>query len=192
MIFFYLQHKGGSISDTDLITFRDKRYRQQTIFFGVNDEDEDDDEFEVGWGEMLNQHSKNSNQSDDEEEEEESDDDENDVDRWIKDNGSKVTMIGMLMQLRKCVNHPYVFRSNYTINEKFVECSGKLRVMDAMLKKLFADPAKGHKVIIYSQFVMVLDVLAEYCDLREVCLNKFSFNFNFNVNIFIAVEICTN
>lgn len=70
---------------------------------------------------------------------------------------------------RKIVNHPYLVHwpkapNGYLeINEDLLKTSGKLLVLDAMLKKLHA---QGHKVLIFSTLVMLLDLLEEYLTLR--------------------------
>ena len=45
-----------------------------------------------------------------------------------------------------------------------VSCSGKMVLIDKLLPKL---QAEGHRVLIFSQFVMMLDILEEYCQLRN-------------------------
>ena len=44
-----------------------------------------------------------------------------------------------------------------------VKCSGKLVLLDKLLPKLRAD---GHRVLIFSQFRMMLEILEEYLVLR--------------------------
>lgn len=43
---------------------------------------------------------------------------------------------------------------------RLIADSGKMQILDPLLKKLKAD---GHKVLIYSQFTKVLDILEDYC-----------------------------
>ena len=45
-----------------------------------------------------------------------------------------------------------------------VRACGKLTVMDKLLKKLIGE---GHKVLVFSQFTMLLDQLEDYCLLRN-------------------------
>ena len=45
-----------------------------------------------------------------------------------------------------------------------VSCYGKMVLIDKLLPKL---QAEGHRVLIFSQFVMMLDILEEYCQLRN-------------------------
>jgi SWI/SNF-related matrix-associated actin-dependent regulator of chromatin subfamily A member 5 len=48
--------------------------------------------------------------------------------------------------------------------EHLVTASSKLTVLDLLLTKIYAD---GEKVIIFSQFTTMLDVLEDYCMLRS-------------------------
>lgn len=77
------------------------------------------------------------------------------------------------MQLRKCCNHPYCFRGTEPegaeeYGEHIVEASGKLIVIDKLLKKIFK---KKEQVLLFSCFTMALDVIEDYCELRgfEYC-----------------------
>ena len=52
----------------------------------------------------------------------------------------RVRLLNILMQLRKCCNHPYLFDGAepgppYTTNEHLVVNSGKLSVLDKLLPK---------------------------------------------------------
>ena len=70
-----------------------------------------------------------------------------------------------MMQLRKCTNHPYLFEEADPgpTDERLVEASGKLRVLDRLLPKL---QAAGHRCVLFSQFTSVLDVLEDYLNYR--------------------------
>ncbi|KAJ2849193.1 putative ATPase, partial [Coemansia brasiliensis] len=75
---------------------------------------------------------------------------------------------------RKVCQHPYLFdfpvtdptdpESPYLIDEQLVRASGKLLVLDRLLPELFA---RGHRVLIFSQFSRVLDILECYAELRK-------------------------
>jgi SWI/SNF-related matrix-associated actin-dependent regulator of chromatin subfamily A member 5 len=61
----------------------------------------------------------------------------------------------LLIQLRKCCNHPYLFPSAETVvatsgeaGEDVVTASGKLQVLDRLLPKL---QKNGHRVVLFSQ-----------------------------------------
>lgn len=74
-------------------------------------------------------------------------------------------------QLRKVANHPYLFgeppSSFGELTEGLVSASGKLRTLDVMLHQLLSE---GHKVLIFSQFTRVLDLLADFLLLRREAL----------------------
>ncbi|KAJ2132574.1 putative ATPase [Coemansia sp. RSA 1807] len=79
-----------------------------------------------------------------------------------------------LMQQRKVCQHPYLFdfpvtdpsdpESPYLIDEQIVRTSGKLLMLDRLLPALFA---RGHRVLVFSQFSRVLDILECYAELRK-------------------------
>ena len=72
------------------------------------------------------------------------------------------------MQLRKVCNHPYLFPNiepeGIPEGEHLIEASGKLIILDRLLKKLYEEG--NHKVLIFSQMTMVLDILEDYCNYR--------------------------
>lgn len=73
------------------------------------------------------------------------------------------------MQLRLVCNSPHNFYNPWTysddpVDETVVTKSGKMLLLDRLLPALF----KGnHKVLIFSQFKTQLDILEDYCNLRE-------------------------
>lgn len=80
----------------------------------------------------------------------------------------KSRLQNIVMQLRKCCNHPYLFEGAepgppFTTDEHLVENSGKLRVLDKLLQRL---KAKGSRVLIFSQMSRLLDILEDYCWFR--------------------------
>jgi SNF2 family DNA or RNA helicase len=70
-------------------------------------------------------------------------------------------------KLRKIALHPYLLRREYDIDESMVEASGKLRVLDDILQKLFAAPTLCHKVIIFTLWTQVLEILEDYVNYRQ-------------------------
>ena len=58
----------------------------------------------------------------------------------------------MLMQLRKCANHPYLFdgaeQPPFENDERLCTSAGKMQLLDKLLLKLRAG---GHRVLIFSQ-----------------------------------------
>ncbi|KAI6654993.1 Lymphoid-specific helicase [Oopsacas minuta] len=78
------------------------------------------------------------------------------------------------VHLRKVVNHPYLIAHPYDqfekgkaliISEDVVQLSGKMRILDTMLKNLIQ---KGHKMLIYSQWVRILDLIQDLMELRDI------------------------
>jgi len=84
---------------------------------------------------------------------------------------TNVKMQNTMMMLRKIVNHPYLVKwevdeaGDYLVNKDMIYDSGKLAVVDQMLKRLIKD---GHRVLIFSQMTMMLDILADYLDMEEI------------------------
>lgn len=74
------------------------------------------------------------------------------------------------MMYRHVVNHPYLIHyplndaGVHKIDENIVKVSGKMLVLDAMLKKLHKN---GHKVLLFSTMTMVMDVIEDYLSLRD-------------------------
>ena len=74
----------------------------------------------------------------------------------------------LLMQLRKCCNHPYLFSGTDVPDEgipvdELIDASGKLAVLDRILARL---KAQGHRVVLFSQFTSMLDILSDYLHLK--------------------------
>lgn len=70
-----------------------------------------------------------------------------------------------LMQLRKIALHPYLFQDRWARDDGIFRASGKVEALDRMLPKLLRF---GHKVLIFSQFTSMLDILEEYLLLRKI------------------------
>lgn len=82
---------------------------------------------------------------------------------------SKTRLLNIVMQLRKCCNHPYLFEGAepgppYTTDEHLVFNSGKMVVLDKLLRRM---KQQGSRVLIFSQMSRVLDILEDYCVFRE-------------------------
>jgi SNF2 family DNA or RNA helicase len=97
-----------------------------------------------------------------EEGDEDEDEDDREAHEWKRLNN-------LLMQLRKVCNHPFSLPGSEpafdgeSTGEAIVQASGKLVVLDKLLAKL---KAAGHRVVLFSQFVMILDILEDYMKLR--------------------------
>lgn len=81
----------------------------------------------------------------------------------------KMQLQNILMQLRKCTNHPYLFDGAepgppYTTDTHLVYNSGKLTVLDKLLPKL---QQQESRVLIFSQMTRMLDILEDYCLWRQ-------------------------
>mmetsp|Transcript_731 Transcript_731/g.851 ORF Transcript_731/g.851 Transcript_731/m.851 type:complete len:2199 (+) Transcript_731:210-6806(+) len=83
----------------------------------------------------------------------------------------------LAMQLRKCCNHPFllkgveekakegkVYESTKEEADFLAKSSGKLVLLDKLLPKL---KEGGHRVLIFSQFKIMLDILEDYLALRS-------------------------
>uniref|UniRef100_A0AC34GUT5 Uncharacterized protein n=1 Tax=Panagrolaimus sp. ES5 TaxID=591445 RepID=A0AC34GUT5_9BILA len=85
--------------------------------------------------------------------------------------GSQSGLLNIIMQLRKCCNHPYLFEKAYEEAPKLpngdyegnalVKAAGKFVLLQKMLRKLFEGK---HRVLIFSQMTKMLDILEEFCD----------------------------
>ncbi|XP_050816059.1 lymphoid-specific helicase isoform X1 [Gopherus flavomarginatus] len=77
----------------------------------------------------------------------------------------------IMMLLRKCCNHPYLIEypldpatQQFKVDEDLVKNSGKFLLLDRMLPEL---KKRGHKVLLFSQMTLMLDILMDYCYLRS-------------------------
>ncbi|RMC07678.1 hypothetical protein DUI87_17155 [Hirundo rustica rustica] len=90
-----------------------------------------------------------------------------DLDAFENEMGRKVTLQNVLIQLRKCVVHPYLFNGvepePFEIGEHIVEASGKMCLLDKLLSFLYSG---GHRVLLFSQMTRLLDILQDYMDYR--------------------------
>jgi SWI/SNF-related matrix-associated actin-dependent regulator of chromatin subfamily A member 5 len=82
---------------------------------------------------------------------------------------NKTTILNIVMQLRKCCAHPYLFegiedRTLDPLGEHLVENCGKLHVLDKLLKKL---KERGSRVLIFTQMTRLLDILEDFMHMRE-------------------------
>uniref|UniRef100_A0A3P9GZM1 Chromodomain helicase DNA binding protein 1-like n=1 Tax=Oryzias latipes TaxID=8090 RepID=A0A3P9GZM1_ORYLA len=90
-----------------------------------------------------------------------------DLDAFGNEQGSKNRLLNILMNLRKCVDHPYLFDGvepePFEIGEHLIEASGKLCLLDNMLAYLHKG---GHRVLLFSQMTRMLDILQDYMEYR--------------------------
>jgi SNF2 family DNA or RNA helicase len=99
--------------------------------------------------------------------------------------------MNVMMELRKCCNHPYLVKGaedrivqeaamklregrgddgkplaidqSKLFGEQLIKSSGKMVLLEKLLQKLFVD---GHKVLIFSQMVRVLDLIEELVKIK--------------------------
>jgi len=84
------------------------------------------------------------------------------------------SLMNIMMELRKCCNHPYLIkgveeriisetpideRHDDYLHSRMIESAGKFVLLDKLLPRLYAE---GHKVLIFSQMVKVLNLLEDY------------------------------
>ncbi|KAF0907372.1 hypothetical protein E2562_015866 [Oryza meyeriana var. granulata] len=88
--------------------------------------------------------------------------------------GNQVSLLNIVVELKKCCNHPFLFESadhgyggdsigDRNKVERIVMSSGKLVLLDKLLVRL---RETNHRVLIFSQMVRMLDILSEYLSLR--------------------------
>uniref|UniRef100_A0A673I756 Chromodomain-helicase-DNA-binding protein 1-like n=1 Tax=Sinocyclocheilus rhinocerous TaxID=307959 RepID=A0A673I756_9TELE len=90
--------------------------------------------------------------------------------------GSKSGFLNVMMELKKCCNHCYLIKSPedefYNRQEglqHLIRSSGKLILLDKLLVRL---KERGHRVLIFSQMVRMLDILAEYLKYRQFLFQR--------------------
>ncbi|XP_075695579.1 chromodomain-helicase-DNA-binding protein 5 isoform X2 [Rhinoderma darwinii] len=88
-----------------------------------------------------------------------------------KGGGNQVSLLNIMMDLKKCCNHPYLFpvaaveapvlpNGSYD-GSSLVKSSGKLMLLQKMLRKL---KDGGHRVLIFSQMTKMLDLLEDFLE----------------------------
>ncbi|KVI08041.1 Chromo domain-containing protein [Cynara cardunculus var. scolymus] len=89
--------------------------------------------------------------------------------------GNQVSLLNIVVELKKCCNHPFLFESadhgyggdssttGSSKLERIILSSGKLVILDKLLDRLHETK---HRVLIFSQMVRMLDILAEYLSFK--------------------------
>ncbi|KAL7550037.1 hypothetical protein ACHAWF_013276 [Thalassiosira exigua] len=82
--------------------------------------------------------------------------------------GSRTAVLNIVMQLRKCAGHPYLFpgvedRSLDPLGEHLVENCGKMVLLDKLLVRL---RERGHRVLLFTQMTRILDIMEDYMHMR--------------------------
>ncbi|XP_056884416.1 chromodomain-helicase-DNA-binding protein 3 isoform X6 [Takifugu flavidus] len=88
-----------------------------------------------------------------------------------KGGGNQVSLLNIMMDLKKCCNHPYLFPAASMEAQKtptgayegsaLTKASGKLTLLQKMLRKL---KEQGHRVLVFSQMTKMLDLLEDFLD----------------------------
>lgn len=94
------------------------------------------------------------------------------AERQLKPN-ERASLSNILMQLRKCLCHPFVYSQEIEertdiaaiSHRNLVEASAKLQFLELMLPKL---KERGHRVLIFSQFLDMLNIIEDFLDGLEV------------------------
>jgi superfamily II DNA or RNA helicase len=81
----------------------------------------------------------------------------------------KGSLSNILMQLRKCLCHPFVYSKSIedknvdiaSSHRNLVDASSKLKLLEHLLPKL---QERGHRVLIFSQFLDMLDMVEDFLD----------------------------
>ena len=91
------------------------------------------------------------------------------------------SLMNIMMELRKCCNHPFLIRgaeqsivaetrekkpelkNDDLVLQSMLDSSGKMVLLDKLLPKL---RSQGHKVLVFSQMVRMLDIIQDYLTLK--------------------------
>ncbi|KAG7216987.1 hypothetical protein INR49_001641 [Caranx melampygus] len=85
--------------------------------------------------------------------------------------GNQVSLLNVVMDLKKCCNHPYLFPAAATEAPKLpngmyegtalTKASGKLLLLQKMMRRL---KEGGHRVLVFSQMTKMLDLLEDFLE----------------------------
>ncbi|KAM4539505.1 chromodomain-helicase-DNA-binding protein 4a isoform 2-T2 [Odontesthes bonariensis] len=88
-----------------------------------------------------------------------------------KGGGNQVSLLNVVMDLKKCCNHPYLFPTAAMEAPKMpngmydgnalTKSSGKLTLLQKMMRKL---KEGGHRVLVFSQMTKMLDLLEDFLE----------------------------
>jgi chromodomain-helicase-DNA-binding protein 1 len=85
-----------------------------------------------------------------------------------KGSRTQVTLLNIISDLKKCCNHPFLFesaeeeykgRDETSMIDRLVRTSGKMVLLDKLLRRL---KTAGHRVLLFSQMVHMLDIISDY------------------------------
>ncbi|XP_032906022.1 chromodomain-helicase-DNA-binding protein 2 isoform X5 [Amblyraja radiata] len=86
--------------------------------------------------------------------------------------GSSSSFLNIMMELKKCCNHCYLVKpcedndmlTSLELLHNLIKSSGKLILLDKLMIRL---RERGNRVLIFSQMVRMLDILAEYMTIKH-------------------------
>lgn len=92
------------------------------------------------------------------------------IESETKDTSNSYTrLMNLLIQLRKVCDHPYLMPNSepepFEVAEHVVEASNKLILLDKLLSKLIP---QGKRILIFSGFTRMLDILEDFLNLRSI------------------------
>lgn len=87
----------------------------------------------------------------------------------IQAGNDRSRLLNVVMQLRKCCNHPYLFEGAepgppFFTGDHLVENAGKMVLLDKLLPRL---KARDSRVLIFSQMTRMLDIMEDYMIYRR-------------------------
>ena len=99
--------------------------------------------------------------------------------------GSRTTVLNIVMQLRKCCNHPYLFpgiedRTLPALGEHLFQTCGKMVLLDKLLAKL---KTRGHRVLVFTQMTRLMDILEDYFVFRGYSYCRIDGNTTYEVTL---------
>lgn len=81
-------------------------------------------------------------------------------------NREKTKLNNILMQLRKCLGHPFLYRPEIEeagdkeqLHRSLIDASSKLVLLELMLPKLHQ---RGHRVLFFTQFLGMMDIMEDF------------------------------
>lgn len=89
----------------------------------------------------------------------------------------RASLSNILMQLRKCLCHPFVYSREIEertdvasiSHRNLVEASAKLQLLELLLPKL---KERGHRVLIFSQFLDMLNIMEDFLDGMQMAYQR--------------------
>lgn len=83
--------------------------------------------------------------------------------------GNRTALLNIVMQLRKCAGHPYLFpgvedRTLPPLGEHLIVNCGKMVLLDKLLRRL---KERGHRVLLFTQMTRILDIMEDYLVMRQ-------------------------